>query len=372
VTAFQRQTFFWILAFVGLVIFLLIFSDILLPFVAGMALAYALDPVADWFERRGFSRLTATLTILVLFVLIFVAVLLLIVPVLINQLADFIERVPSYGDRLESVFSWLLNSRLVRAIGVDATMIRSSLGSLVSQGTTWLTAILGSLWSGGQTLISIVSVLVVTPVVAFYLLYDWDRMVAVVDSWIPRDYVDEVRELAHDMDATTAAFVRGQGLVCLILGILYALGLMIVGLNFGLLIGVAAGLLSFIPYFGFTIGFIVSIIVALVQFLPNWLPIGAVVLVFVIGQMVEGYVLQPNLIGNRVGLHPVWLLFALFAFGLLFGFVGLLIAIPAAAAIGVLVRYALSRYLTSPIYRGRGGAPKHPATHTPHNPHKKP
>jgi predicted PurR-regulated permease PerM len=169
------------------------------------------------------------------------------------------------------------------------------------------------------------------------------------------------------MDATTAAFVRGQGLTCLALGILYAVGLMIVGLNFGLLIGVGAGLLSFIPYFGFTIGFVVSIIVALVQFLPNWLPIGAVVLVFFVGQMVEGYVLQPNLIGNRVGLHPVWLLFALFAFGLLFGFVGLLIAIPVSAAIGVLVRYALTRYLTSPIYRGTGPPPKHPVAHHTHH-----
>jgi predicted PurR-regulated permease PerM len=178
------------------------------------------------------------------------------------------------------------------------------------------------------------------------------------------------------MDSTTAAFVRGQGLVCLLLGILYAVGLMIVGLNFGLLIGVGAGLLSFIPYFGFTIGFIVSIVVALVQFLPDWLAIGSVVVVFIIGQVVEGYVLQPYLIGNRVGLHPVWLLFALFAFGLLFGFVGLLIAIPAAAAIGVLVRYGLTRYLTSPIYRGRGvtrrPAPHHAAHATARHPPETP
>jgi predicted PurR-regulated permease PerM len=170
VTALQRQTLFWILALVVFVLLLMIFSAILLPFVAGMALAYALDPVADWFERRGFSRLAATLTILVLFIVLFAAVLLLIVPVLVNQLADFVERVPTYGDRLESVFSWLLNSRLVRAIGVDGEMIRSSLGSLVSQGTSWVTTIIGSLWSGGQALISIASVLVVTPVVAIYLL----------------------------------------------------------------------------------------------------------------------------------------------------------------------------------------------------------
>ena len=354
-TSLQRQLLFWLVALVVLVLFLLVFRQILLPFVAGMALAYALDPVADWFQRRGFSRLAATLTIVVLFVVIFVAVLLLIVPVLVNQLADFIERIPTYSERVQNLFAWALNSRLARALGIDVETIRSSLGSLVSQGTTWFTAVLSSLWNGGQALVGAVSVLVVTPVVAFYLLYDWDRMVAVVNSWIPRDHVEEVRRLARDMDATTAAFVRGQGLVCLTLGIIYAIGLMIVGLNFGLLIGVGAGLLSFVPYLGFTIGFVLSIVVALVQFLPNWLPVGGVVLVFIIGQAIEGYVLQPRLIGTRVGLHPVWLLFALFAFGLLFGFVGLLIAIPAAAAVGVLIRYALSRYLTSPIYRGQTG-----------------
>jgi predicted PurR-regulated permease PerM len=352
-TSLQRQAAFWIAALVVLLVFLFVFRAILLPFVAGMALAYALDPVADWFQRRGLNRLAATLTIVVLFVVIFAAVLLLIVPVLVNQLADFIERIPTYSQTLQNLFSGLLNSRLAVALGIDATTIRSSLGSLVSQGTAWLTAVLTSLWNGGQALVSAVSVLIVTPVVAFYLLYDWDRMVALVDSWIPRDHVDEVRELFREMDATTAAFVRGQGLTCIVLGLVYAIGLMIVGLNFGFLIGVGAGLLSFIPYFGFTIGFVVSIIVALVQFLPDWIPIIGVVVVFIVGQTIEGYVLQPRLIGTRVGLHPVWLLFALFAFGLLFGFVGLLIAIPAAAAIGVLIRYGLKRYLDSPIYRGR-------------------
>jgi predicted PurR-regulated permease PerM len=355
VTSLQRQVFFWLVVCIVLVVFLLVFSQILLPFIAGMALAYALDPVADWLQRRGLNRLAATLTIVILFVLVFALVLLLAVPVLVNQLAEFIEKIPTYSERLQSIFSGLLNSRLAVALGVDATTIRSSLGGLVSQGSAWLSALLVSLWSGGQALVSALSILVVTPVVAFYLLYDWDRMIAVVDSWIPRDHVEEVRMIAREMDATTAAFVRGQGLTCIALGLVYAVGLMIVGLNFGFLIGVGAGLLSFIPYFGFTIGFVVSIIVALVQFLPDWLPILGVVIVFIIGQTIEGYILQPRLIGTRVGLHPVWLLFALFAFGLLFGFVGLLIAIPAAAAVGVLIRYGLSRYLTSPIYRGREG-----------------
>jgi predicted PurR-regulated permease PerM len=348
----QRQVLFWLAALGVLVVLLLVFQAILLPFIAGMALAYALDPVADWLERRGFSRLAATGTIIVLFILLFIAALLLLVPVLVNQVVDFVENIPAYAERLQGLFAGLLNSRFASVLGIDAETVKGSLGGLLSQGTTWLTGILTGLVSGGAAVISVVSVLVVTPVVAFYLLYDWDRMIAVVDSWIPRDHVDTVRELANDMDRTTAAFVRGQGLTCVILGLIYAGGLAIVGLNFGLLIGLVAGLVSFIPYLGFTVGFIVSIIVALVQFLPDWMPIGGVVIVFIIGQLIEGYVLQPNLIGKSVGLHPVWLLFALFAFGLLFGFVGLLIAIPASASIGVLVRFALSRYLTSPIYRG--------------------
>jgi len=358
-----RQVLFWLGALAILVVLLLVFQAILLPFIAGMALAYALDPVADWLQRRGFNRLAATLTIVVLFILIFVISLLLVVPVLANQVVDFIENIPAYAERLQSLFSGVLNSRFAAVLGIDGETIKQSLGGLLSQGTTWLTGILTGLWSGGAAVINVVSVLVVTPVVAFYLLYDWDRMIAVVDSWIPRDHVDTVRELARDMDRTTAAFVRGQGLTCIILGLVYAGGLAIVGLNFGLLIGLVAGLISFIPYLGFTVGFIVSIIVALVQFLPDWMPIGGVVIVFIIGQLVEGYILQPNLIGKSVGLHPVWLLFALFAFGLLFGFVGLLIAIPVSASLGVLVRFALSRYLTSPIYRGQSEEAEPKAAH---------
>jgi predicted PurR-regulated permease PerM len=186
------------------------------------------------------------------------------------------------------------------------------------------------------------------------MLYDWDRMVARVDSWLPRDHADEIRKIARDIDDVIAAFVRGQGLVSLTLAFVYAAGLVLIGLNFGLLIGLAAGLLSFIPFVGATVGFVVSLAVAIVQFWPDWIWILATVAVFVVGQSLENYVLQPRLIGDNVGLHPVWVMFALFAFGYLFGFVGVMIAIPAAAAVGVLVRYALARYLESPIYRGDG------------------
>lgn len=177
-------------------------------------------------------------------------------------------------------------------------------------------------------------------------------MVAKVDQWIPRDYVADVRQIAKEIDQAIAGFIRGQGSLCLILGIYYAVGLSLVGLNFGLLIGLFAGMISFIPYVGSMVGLVLAIGVALVQFWPDYPWIGLVLVVFFSGQFLEGNILQPKLVGSSVGLHPVWLMFALFAFGALFGFVGLLVAVPAAAAVGVLVRFALSRYLQSDLYFG--------------------
>ncbi|TIW51283.1 MAG: AI-2E family transporter, partial [Mesorhizobium sp.] len=195
------------------------------------------------------------------------------------------------------------------------------------------------------------SLFVVTPVVAFYMLLDWDRMVAVVDSWVPRDYVETVRVIARDINIATAGFVRGQGTLCLVLGGMYATGLTLTGLNFAILIGLFAGLISFIPYVGSLTGLVLAVGVAFVQFWPDWVMIVAVACVFA-GQFIEGNILQPRLVGKSVGLHPVWLMFALFAFGALFGFVGLLIAVPASAAVAVLVRFAIARYLESPLYKG--------------------
>ena len=198
------------------------------------------------------------------------------------------------------------------------------------------------------------SLFIVTPFVAFYLLRDWDKMIARIDALLPRDHADEIRDLARQIDHKVAAFVRGQMLSGLILGVFYAAGLLLVGLNYGLLIGIASGIISFIPYAGFAVGFVISILVALVQFWPDWIWIAAVVAVFWAGQLLEGYVLQPRLLGSMVGLHPVWLLFGLFAFGLLFGFVGLLIAIPAAAALGVLLHHGIELYRASGVFRGDG------------------
>ena len=348
----RRQAMFWAAAVAVFVLFLYIFASVLLPFFAGMILAYFLDPVADWLERRGLSRIWATVLILISFVLLLVVGLAVIVPILANQLAGFIERVPDYFARLQSLvtsfdFDWL-SSR----IGMEPGGLEEGIGSIFSEGSGMVAALLASIWSGGHALVDIVGLLVVTPVVAFYMLLDWDKMVARVDQLVPRNNVETVRQIARDIDASVAGFVRGQGTLCLILGTMYAIGLTVVGLNFGLLIGMFAGLISFIPYVGSMVGLVLSVGVAFVQFWPEWHMVALVAAIFFGGQFIEGNILQPNLVGKSVGLHPVWLMFALFAFGYLFGFVGLLIAVPAAAAVAVLVRFAIGRYEASPLYSG--------------------
>ncbi len=351
----RRQVAFWLLTAAIFVAFLYIFSSILLPFLAGIILAYFLDPVADWLERLGLSRLAATIVILVGFVLFFVLGLMIVIPVLGSQLAGLISLLPDYLSRLQTLITRFDPGWLEQNIGVDPASLRESLSSLLSQGASFLSALFQSIWNSGRALIDIAGLFVVTPVVAFYMLLDWDRMVARVDSWVPRDHLATVRRLASEINRSTASFVRGQGTVGLIMGISYAVALTLVGLNFGLLIGLVAGLIGFIPYVGSVVGLVLSLGVALVQFWPEWQWVAAVAAIFFAGQMVEGNILQPKLVGGSVGLHPVWLMFALFAFGYLFGFVGLLVAVPAAAAIAVLVRFAIERYLESPVYRGGGG-----------------
>lgn len=352
----KRQVFFWIAVLVIAGFFLMVFRTILLPFVAGMALAYFLDPVADWFERRGFSRFMATITILVIFVVLFALSLIIVIPILVAQASDFISKIPGYVQQLQQLIASQDAGYLPSWIRDQIGAVKENSSKYLGEGASFLGTLLAQVWSSGKALVDILSLFVITPVVAFYLLLDWDKMVAVVDSWIPRDYVSSVRQIAGEMDSAIAGFVRGQGSLCLILGLYYGIGLTMTGLNFGLLIGLFSGLISFIPYVGSMIGLILALGLAIVQFWPEYWMIGLVAVVFFSGQFLEGNVLQPKLVGERVGLHPVWLMFALFAFGLLFGFVGLLIAVPAAASVGVLVRFALSRYLESNLYQGHAVA----------------
>ncbi|MHA1523584.1 MAG: AI-2E family transporter [Alphaproteobacteria bacterium] len=349
----QRQIAIWTACLAAAIGILYLLSGILLPFVVGMGLAYACDPLADRLERAGMGRVGATTVIVAVAIGLFSLALVLLVPLLVSQIGQVIELIPAIFAMVEKLVEE--NSALLRGfLGDEPLKASGQFSSFAAQMVSWAVALLGSLWSGGAIVVGTLSLLVVTPVVAFYLLVDWDRMVAKIDGWLPLQHAAALRGIARDIDKALAGFVRGQGTVCLVLGGFYALALTLAGLQFGLLIGLIAGLASFIPYVGSILGFAVSVGMAIAQTWPNpdWIYVAIIAAIFGVGQFFEGNILSPRLVGNSVGLHPVWLMFALFAFGFLFGFVGLLLAVPVAASIGVVSRFLLKQYLASQLYLG--------------------
>jgi predicted PurR-regulated permease PerM len=348
----QRQISFWVAAFVVLVILLWTLQAILLPFIAGFVLAYFLDPIADRLEKMGLPRIAATTVILLAAIFILVFIGLMIVPVAVDQSVKLAGDLPTLMNSLTARANEIAPQSLKDMLANSGTDLQGQATTIAGKAAGWLVGFMSSLWSGGWALVNILSLLIITPIVAFYLLADWDHIVAKVDSWLPRDHLEEVRSIARDIDTAMSGFIRGQGTVCLLLGIFYAAGLSLVGLKSGLAIGFAAGMLSFIPYVGALIGGIMAIGVGLVQFWPNESHVLLIVGVFFAGQFIEGNFLSPRLVGGSIGLHPVWMMFALLAFSYVFGFLGLLLAVPMAAATGVFVRYALKRYLDSKLYTG--------------------
>jgi predicted PurR-regulated permease PerM len=362
----EWQIGFWIGAILLLVLMLWLFSGVLLPFAAAFALGYLLNPVVDRLERFGFNRLGATLLIMACFVLVLVSISILIGPVVWRQLVSFTEALPAYAVKLEELIS-AETARLSRDYGgvlMDkfglgnngGSELASATNDLVAQAAQWAASFLKSLLTRGAALVSLISLLVVTPVVVFYMLLDWGKMIATIDGLVPLRHRETVRALAREIDTAMAGFLRGQALVCLFLGAWYGIGLSLIGLNFGLLIGITAGILSFIPYVGSLTALVLSSTVAIVQDWPQWKLLAMSLGVFLIGQFLEGNVLSPKLVGESVGLHPVWLIFALLAFGSLFGFTGLITAVPFAAAAGVILRFAVRRYRESNLYTGTAEA----------------
>lgn len=348
----ERQVALWAFALLVVLFGLLyVLRDILAPFVAGMAAAYLLDPVCDRLERWGLSRTLATVVVTAAFFLVLLAILLWLAPVVYGQILTLVNRLPGYFQQLGEQFRPLLEQIAGRLEGGDLSGISPNVGEHVGTVLGWVTAALKTVLSGGLALVNLLALLFITPIVAFFLLRDWDDIVGRLDKWLPRPWAGVIREQAALIDETLAGFVRGQALVCLFLGTFYAVVLTIVGLDFGITIGLFTGILSFIPYVGTTFGFVTSIAVAFAQF-SEWLSIFLVAGLFIAGQAIEGNFLTPKLVGDRVGLHPVWVIFALLAGGSLFGFVGVLLAIPVAAVIGVLARFVLGRYLNSRYYRG--------------------
>jgi predicted PurR-regulated permease PerM len=363
----ERQVLFWGVAAAALLYLLHLLGSAITPFAAGIALGYLLDPVVLKLQRLGLNRLGASLVILVAFALAVVIVLILVVPILANQFIVFSERLPSYAMRLQALAVEEGNGLIAKyrgpwldALGLKAQIsseqIQKSVGDFVAQGAQWLLRGVRSVVSGGAAVFNFLSLLIITPVVAFYILVDWKRMISEIDSWLPLDHRDSLRKIAGEMNDALAGYIRGQSLVCIFLGVWYSLGLTLIGLDFGFLIGVLAGLLSFVPYVGSLTALALSLGVALVQGWPNLTLFFLALGVVGVGQFLEGNVLSPKLVGESIGLHPVWLMFALLAFGELFGFLGLLIAVPTAAAIGVVSRHLIALYLKSPLYRGRSTA----------------
>ena len=345
------QAKIWGIALVVFVALLVLLKGILLPFVAGMAIAYLLDPVCDRLEAMGVSRTVATTIVTAIFALVVVLLLLLIVPLVIQQVIAFLGTLPDFisrtQDRLLPFYMQLQQQFDLPDVTELGEIARTRIGTALA----WLAGLLEGVITQGLAIANLLSLVFITPVVAFYLLRDWDRLVARVDDLLPRDHADVMRQLAKQANESLAGFARGQSMVCVLLAAFYAVALVLVGLPFGAIVGLVAGLLTFIPYVGCLTGFVVSMAIAVGQF-DNWVSIALVAVIFVVGQVIEGNFLTPKLVGDRVGLHPVWIIFGLLAGGALFGFLGLLLAVPVAALIGVLVRFSIAQYRASKLYLG--------------------
>jgi predicted PurR-regulated permease PerM len=343
-----RPQLIWIAALAVIIAVVVLLRQILLPFVAALALAYLLNPLVDRAERIGVSRTAAALGILILFFAALTGLLVLLIPLIGTEVATFIDKFPEYIAQLQALAVDPKRPWLRKIVGLGLAEAEQSASELASLAADWIPSVLRSVWSDSQTVISIFSLLIVTPIITLYLLMDWNQLVAAIDRSIPAAQRETVRALGGQIDGTISSFLHGQGTICLILALYYALALRVIGLNHGILIGVATGIISFIPYLGFLIGLVLSLFVVVLQFWPDWTLIPIVLGIFVAGQAIADYVLAPYLLASRIHLNPVWAMFAIAAFGYLFGFVGLLIAVPLAAAIGVVVRFAAKEFLASP------------------------
>jgi predicted PurR-regulated permease PerM len=347
-----KQLWFWLSALVLLVAAVALLKEILLPFVAALVIAYFLNPLADRLQERGLSRLLAAAMIVGVAAILVVLALILLVPLLLEQVRQLVTVLPDEMQRFKRFAEGLARSWFGPSHPPLQVAIERLSGEVTENWTTYAGTLLTSVWSRGVALVNVLSLILITPVVVFYLLVDWHPMLERIDQAIPRDHVATVRRLAAEINDAVAAFIRGQGAICLILGIFYAAGLSWAGLNYSLLIGLMTGLLAFVPVVGWLLGLICTSAVAIVQFWPDLIPLAKAVGVLVAGIAIDTAFLSPRLVGKRIKLHPVWLIFALFVFSYLFGLVGTLIAVPLAAAVAVLVRFAIDVYLKSSVYQG--------------------
>jgi predicted PurR-regulated permease PerM len=348
----NRKLWFWLILGVAFLGFLHLISSILLPFVAGMMIAYFLDPAADWLERKGCSRQTATALLTIGFFTTLALVIIGLSPILYEQFIGLMKSLPGYIEKLRS-FAEPQLERVVQSVAGSGhaneakEAVSKASGTIFDVATNFITG----LFMSSVAVINLITLLFLTPVVAFYLLRDFDVMVAHIDGLLPRESAPTIREQVREMDRTIASYLRGQVNVCLLLAVFYGIGLSVAGLNYGVLVGILSGLVSFIPFVGALTGFVVATVIAIFQF-DDMMRIFIVVGVYGFGQFLEGNILVPRLIGSKVGLHPAWVIFGMLAGGAILGFVGVLLAVPISAIIGVLVRFATQRYRDSVLYQG--------------------
>jgi predicted PurR-regulated permease PerM len=348
----ERQLLFWIVVAASAMVLVGLLRDMLLPFVFGGLLAYMLNPSVDRLTALRVPRTLAAAIVLLVGIVVIGLVVVMLMPMVVDQMQKLALGLPGYIKQLRSVIEDIAQERLGSRYPEFRAGLERSLDGLTGNWGGFANAAANTAIAQMRSVMNFVSLLLITPLVAFYILADWHPMLAKIDGWLPREHAPTIRRLIGEIDDAISAFVRGQGIVCLILALFYALSLQSVGLQYGLLIGLATGIASFVPFVGWALGFIVSLILALVQVWPATGLVWMVVLVFLLGQALDAAVLSPLIVGKRIGLHPVWLLFALLAFSSLFGVLGALIAVPVAAAIGVLVRFALKAYLDSRVYKG--------------------
>jgi predicted PurR-regulated permease PerM len=359
----DKRAWWGVAILVGALVLVYILRPVLLPFAVAAGLAYALNPVVNAFQRVGLGRAFATLLIVVFMAIVAGLALFLLVPLIVTQLRDFATSLPQLMDDARTWIEHGSRKLLEQYPGLKDSMERATKELSQSWGVA-LAGLAQGLWTGGLALINFVGLLLITPIVMFYLLNDWPRLVARIDKLLPHDIAPTVHRLANEMNGVLSGFVRGQGTLCLVLAILYGTGLSMIGIKWGMLIGVVAGLLSFVPYVGLVLGLLSAGTLAVLQSWPDWVPLAKVGAVFAAGQALDAALLSPRLVAGRIRLHPVWLIFALFAFGYLFGLVGVFVAVPVAALIGVLVRFALEEYQKSRFYAGAGIGGNHPGPPT--------
>lgn len=348
----RNQVFVWIALLLAFIAVLWLFRGILLPFVVGAALAYLLNPLVNQLQKWRFSRAWATVVVLISVLTIVISLFFAFVPLIGQQIIGLVQRLPRYFSDLQTlatewspeVNAWLGPER--------SAQLQASLNDLTRQVLGFIATLPAELVNIGISGASMVGFIVLAPVVAFYLLLDWEGMVRGVDDLLPQHHKGEIKGILREIDKSMAGVIRGQGSVLLLDAAFYATALSLIGLNYGLAVGLIAGLFSFVPFVGFAIGLGLSVGIALVQYAPNWWMIVLVVGIYFFWQFIEGNVLYPKLVGSSININPVWMMFALLALGALFGFMGLLLAVPMAAIASVLVRYGVRKYKESALYLG--------------------